>query len=52
MAEMRNIHKTEGKTHIGRRRRSLEDNIKVECREISIEDVNWINMALDICCCL
>jgi hypothetical protein len=41
------IGKPEGKRPLGRRRRSWEDNIKMDLREIGIDGVNWIQLAQD-----
>jgi hypothetical protein len=39
------IGRPEGKRPLGRRRRRWEDNIKMELREIGIDEVNWIHLA-------
>jgi hypothetical protein len=38
---------SEGKRPLGRYRRSLEDNIKLDLREMCIEGVSWIRLAQD-----
>jgi len=50
--EMRNLHKILvdkpiGKTSRGRPRRRLEDNIRMDLREIGREDVGWIHQDQD-----
>jgi hypothetical protein len=37
----------EGKRPLGRLRRRWEDNIKVDIREIGIDEENWIQLARD-----
>jgi hypothetical protein len=37
----------EGKRPLGRPRRRWEDNIKMDLREIRIDEVNWIRLAQD-----
>jgi hypothetical protein len=37
----------EGKRPLGRPRRSLEDNIKMNLREIGIDGTNWIRLDQD-----
>jgi hypothetical protein len=37
----------EGKRPLGRPRRRLEDNIKMDLREIGIDGANWIQLAQD-----
>jgi hypothetical protein len=39
--------RSEGKRPLGRRRRRLEDNIKLDLREIGIDKLNWIRLAQD-----
>jgi hypothetical protein len=41
------VGKPEGKRPLGRHRRRWEDNMKTELREIGIDGVNWIQVALD-----
>jgi hypothetical protein len=41
------VGKPEGKRPLGRPRRRWEDNIKMELREIGIDGVNWIRLALE-----
>jgi hypothetical protein len=52
MAEMRNAHKNfigkpEGERSPGNSRRRLEDNIKIDLREMEWDGVNWIHLAQD-----
>jgi hypothetical protein len=52
MEEMRNAYKVligkrQGKKPLVRRRRSLEDNIRMDLREIGWEGVGWIHLAQD-----
>jgi hypothetical protein len=52
MGEKRNAYKIfvgkpEGKKPLGRPRRRLVDNIKVDLREIGWDDINWIDLAQD-----
>jgi hypothetical protein len=39
------VGRPEDKRPLGRRRRSLEDNIKLDLRKIGIDDANWIQLA-------
>jgi hypothetical protein len=39
------VGKPEGKTPLGRPRRKLEDNIKMDLREIGWGDMEWIDLA-------
>jgi hypothetical protein len=53
MGEMRNaysivIGKPEGKDHSGKRRRKLEDNIRMDLREIEWEGMDLMHMAQDV----
>jgi hypothetical protein len=41
------VGKSEGKRPLGRPRRRWEDNIKMDLREISIDETNWIRLAQD-----
>jgi hypothetical protein len=41
------VGKPEGKKPLGRPRRSLVDNIKVDLREIGWNDINWVDLARD-----
>jgi hypothetical protein len=41
------VGKPEGKRPVGRPRRSLEDNVKVDVREMGCGVVDWINLAQD-----
>jgi hypothetical protein len=41
------VGKPEGKRPLGRPRRSWEDNIKLDLREIGIDGANWIRLAQD-----
>jgi len=41
------VGKPEGKSPLGRHRRSWEDNIKLDLREIGIDGVNWTQMVQD-----
>jgi hypothetical protein len=41
------VGRPEGKRPLGRRRRRLEDNIKMDLREIGIDGANWIQLAHD-----
>jgi hypothetical protein len=36
------VRRSEGKRPLGRLRRSWEDNIKMDLREIGIDGANWI----------
>ncbi|KAJ4427566.1 hypothetical protein ANN_25214 [Periplaneta americana] len=52
MGESRNAYKVlvgrpEGKRPLGRPRRSWEDNIKMDLREVGYDDREWINFARD-----
>jgi hypothetical protein len=39
------VGRTEGKKALGRPRRRWEDNIKMDLREIGIDEANWIRLA-------
>jgi hypothetical protein len=39
--------KPEGKTPLGRPRRRLDDDIRMDHRQIGLEVVNWIHLAQD-----
>jgi hypothetical protein len=41
------VGKPEGKRPLGRRRRTREDNIKMDLRDIGKEGVDWIYLAQD-----
>jgi hypothetical protein len=41
------VGRPEGKRPLGRRRRRWEDNIKLDLREIGIDEANWIRLAQD-----
>jgi hypothetical protein len=41
------VGRPEGKRPLGRPRRRLEDNIKMDLEEIGIDGVNWIRLAQD-----
>jgi hypothetical protein len=41
------VVKPEGKRPLGRTRRGWEDEIRMDLREIGLEDVNWIRLAQD-----
>jgi hypothetical protein len=41
------VGRSEGKIPLGRPRRRLEDNIKMDLREIGIDGANWIRLAQD-----
>jgi hypothetical protein len=41
------VERPEGKTPLGRPRRRWEDNIKMDVREIGIDEANWIQLAQD-----
>jgi hypothetical protein len=41
------VGRTKGKTPVGRPKRSWDDNIKMELREIVIDGANWIRLAQD-----
>jgi hypothetical protein len=45
MGDMRNEHKFVVEKPLGKRRRRWEDNIRMDLRETSCEDVNWIHLA-------
>jgi hypothetical protein len=52
MGEGRSVYRVlvgrpKGKRRMGRSRRRLEDNIKMDLREIRIYSVNWIRLAQD-----
>jgi hypothetical protein len=52
MGEGRGVYRVlvgspEGKRPLGRPRRRWEDNIKVDLREIGIDEANWIHLAQD-----
>jgi hypothetical protein len=42
------VRKFEGKRPLRRPRRRWEDNIKMDLREIGIDGVNWILLAMDM----
>jgi hypothetical protein len=41
------VGKPEGKRSLGRHRRRLEDNIKMDLTEIEFGDMDWIDLAQD-----
>jgi hypothetical protein len=41
------VGRLEGKRSLGKPRRRLEDNIKMDLREIGIDGANWIRLAQD-----
>jgi hypothetical protein len=41
------VGRLEGKRPLGRPRRRCEDNIKIDLREIGIDEANWIHLAQD-----
>jgi hypothetical protein len=41
------VGRPEGKRPLARPRRSWEDNVKMELREIGIDGANWIQLAQD-----
>jgi hypothetical protein len=41
------VGRPEGKRPLGRPRRRWEDNIKMDRREIRIDEANWIRLAQD-----
>jgi hypothetical protein len=41
------VGRTEGKRPLGRPRRRWEDNIKMNLREIGIDEANWIQLVQD-----
>jgi hypothetical protein len=41
------VGRPEGKRPLGRPRRRWEDNIKMDLREIGIDEANWIRLAQD-----
>jgi hypothetical protein len=52
MGEGRGVYKVlvgrpEGKRPLGRPRRMREDNIKIDLREIRIDEAEWIRLAQD-----
>jgi hypothetical protein len=42
------VGRPEGKRPLGRPRRRWEDNIKMDLREIEIDEANWIQLVQDI----
>jgi hypothetical protein len=52
MGEVRKVYKVlvgkpEGKRPLGRPRRRWEDRVRMDLREIGLEDVDWIRLAQD-----
>jgi hypothetical protein len=41
------VGKSEGHRQLGRPRRGWEDNIKIDFREIGLENVDWIHLTQD-----
>jgi len=41
------VGKTEAKRPLGRRRRTWEDNIKMDLQEVGCESMDWIGVAQD-----
>jgi hypothetical protein len=41
------VGKPEGKRPLGRPRHRLEDNIRMDLREIGLDGMDWIDLALD-----
>jgi hypothetical protein len=41
------VGRPEGKRPLERRRRTWEDNVKMDLREIGIDGANWIRLAQD-----
>jgi hypothetical protein len=41
------VGKPEGRRPLGRPRRRWEDGVRVDLREIGLEDVDWIRLAQD-----
>jgi hypothetical protein len=41
------VRRPEGRRPLGRHRRTWEDNMKMDLREIGFRDVNWIDLAQD-----
>jgi hypothetical protein len=41
------VVRPEGNKSLGRPRRRLEDNIKLDLREIEIDEANWIQLVQD-----
>jgi hypothetical protein len=39
------VGKPQGKTPLGRPRRRWNDNIKMDLREIGLQDLDWIHLA-------
>jgi hypothetical protein len=39
------VAKPEGKRSLRKPRHRLEDNIRIDLRELGLEDVNWIHLA-------
>jgi hypothetical protein len=44
------VGRPEGKRPLGRPRRRWKDNIKIDLREIGIDEANWIRLAQDTVC--
>jgi len=52
MGERRGVYRVlvgrpKGKRPLGRHRRTWEDNVKLDLREIGIDGANWIQLAQD-----
>jgi len=41
------VRKPEGKRQLGRPRRRLEDNIKIDLQEVRCASMDWTELALD-----
>jgi hypothetical protein len=45
------VRRPDGKRPLGRPRRRWEDNIKMDLREIGINEANWIHLTQDMVQC-
>jgi hypothetical protein len=44
---MNSVGTSEGKRPLGKSRRRWKDNIKIDVREVELDDVDWIHLAQD-----